>query len=105
MQLADHAAGVGNRGDDAGEASIVVCAHDVLGEVAHQGDVALRVDAFTSYGVAHLRVEVVDQRTGRILAERSASELVAHTDHFPRSFDPLLPEPHRLGKNSSEICG
>jgi hypothetical protein len=52
-----------------------------------------------------LRVEVVDQRTGRISAGRSASELVAHTDHFPRSFDPLLPEPHRVGKNSSQICG
>src|SRR4029079_14840651 len=89
-QLADPAAGGGNGGDDAGEAPIVVCAHDVLGEVAHQGDVALRVDALTSYGVAHLRVTVVDQRTGRIPAGRSASELVAHTDHFPRSFDPLL---------------
>ena len=84
---------------------MVVCAHHVLGEVAHQRDLVLRIDTLTSHRVAHLRVEVVDERTDRVPAERRASKLVAHTSPFPRSFDPLLPEPPRAGKRLRQICG
>src|SRR6188472_2212241 len=104
-QLADHAVGVGNRSDNAGEAPLVVCAHHVLGEMPHQRDVALRVDTLAAYGVAHLRVEVVDQRTGRIPAMCKAGELLAHTDHFPRSFDQLLLVGGASGKRLRPICG
>ena len=81
------------------------CRDYVLGEMAHQGDVTLRVDALTAYGVAHLRVEVIDQRAGRISAECRASELLAHTDHFPRSFDQLLLVGGASGKRPRPICG
>ncbi len=60
-ELADHRAGIGDRGDRAGEAELVVVADDVLGDAAYDERLALGVDALAPHPLAHLPVELAHE--------------------------------------------
>lgn len=66
-ELTHHTIRVGHRDHGAGEAALVVAAHDVLGDAAHDTGVALRVDTVRAHPLAHLAVEHLDQLAVRVL--------------------------------------
>jgi hypothetical protein len=75
-QLADHRDRIGHRRDHAGQAALVVGAHDLLGYAAHALHVELRVDPFAAYDGTHLLVELaheIDRRRSRDVQRHAAS--------------------------------
>ena len=96
-QLGDHALGVGDRHHHPGQAPVVVVAHQCLGEPAHGGHLALRVEAVTSYGGAQRLVEVADDGS------------LGHGHMTPRDRNPFrfrtLEQPDQVGERPFRSCG
>ena len=103
-QLGDHGRRVGHRGDDTGQAPVVVGTHELLGDAAHAQHVELRVDPLTAYDGPHLLVEV-----GNEIDRGSARDFHGHAPVLPRNYRNEKPRvsslwttsPHRYQESTS----